>query len=184
MSSCWSLIVMVVCVSKFLGTVTISGVWQMGSLGVGPFNLGGMIKPLGPVGLGRDLSTLLEGSEARFERLETRGTDRVSLGFWWQGLRFGFRFTFGDRLSCCKEFSHFPQTATQGQVVMFGKTQGYCQHALQSLVVCWEGLCQGNHCTCILYLVRHCTASACACAWVHLQLFGESEFHQAEQRVA
>ena len=76
MSSCWSLIVMVVCVSKFLGTVTISGVWQMGSLGVGPLNLGGMIKPLGPVGLGRNwlvsrnLSTLVEGSEARFERLE------------------------------------------------------------------------------------------------------------------
>ena len=152
--------------SKFLGTVTISGVWQMGSLGVGPLNLGGMIKPLGPVGLGRDwlvsrdLSTLVEGSEARFERLETRGTERVSLGVWWQGLRFGFRFTFGERFSYCKEFSPFPQTATQGQVVMFGKTQGYCLHALQSLAVWWEGICQGNHCTCILYLVRHCTASS------------------------
>ena len=76
MSNFWSLIVIVVCLSRFSGTGTVSGVWQMGILGsFGPLNLGGMIKPLGPVGLCRgwlmskDLSTCFEGSETKVKSM-------------------------------------------------------------------------------------------------------------------
>ena len=70
MSNFWSLIVIVVCLSRFSGTGTVSGVWQIGILGsFGPLNLGGMIKPLRPVGLrwgclvSKDLSTCFRESE-------------------------------------------------------------------------------------------------------------------------
>ena len=70
MSNFWSLIVIVVCLSRFSGTGTVSGVWQIGILGsFGPLNLGGMIKPLRPAGLrwgclvSKDLSTCFRESE-------------------------------------------------------------------------------------------------------------------------
>ena len=85
MSNFWSLMVIVVCLSRFSGTGTVSGVWQIGILGsFGPLNLGGMIEPLGPVGLrwgwlvSRDLSTCFKGSETELQSRERRmkGEDR------------------------------------------------------------------------------------------------------------
>ena len=86
MSNFWSLIVIVVCLSRFSGTGTVSGVWQMGILGsFGPLNLGGIMKPLGPVRLRRgwlvpkELSTCFEGSETEVKSLREvgeRGAER------------------------------------------------------------------------------------------------------------